>query len=155
MTDRTYPNLADFAAPLLDDAGEPVRLDSFLGRRTLIFFFPKANTSGCTEQACGFRDAFPQIEEKGAVVVGISPDAPKDLKKWRDKEKLPYVLLSDADHRVAEAYGVWGEKKMYGRTYMGVIRSHFIIGPDGAVQIAAVKVSPKQSVESGVAALLE
>ncbi len=143
------------AISLQDHTGRTVTLSEFLGKRLLIFFFPKAGTSGCTEQACGFRDAFPQIEAKGALVIGVSPDSPQALARWRDKERLPYILLSDPEHRLAEAFGAWGEKSMYGKKYMGVIRSHFIVGADGKVEAAEVKVSPKESVQKGVATLLK
>ncbi|MCE7947164.1 MAG: thioredoxin-dependent thiol peroxidase [Chloroflexi bacterium CFX4] len=138
-----------------DDAEQTVTLAQYLGKRLLIFFFPKAGTSGCTEQACGFRDAFPQIEAKGALVIGISPDAPKALAKWRAKESLPYILLSDPEHRLADAFGVWGEKSMYGKKYMGIIRSHFVVDAEGKIAAAEVKISPKDSVKKGVAALLK
>lgn len=143
------------AISLQDDTGRTVSLSEFLGKRLLIFFFPKAGTSGCTEQACGFRDAFPQIQARDALVIGVSPDAPEALAKWRAKEQLPYILLSDPEHRLAEAFGAWGEKSMYGKKYMGVIRSHFVIGTDGRVEAAEIKVSPKDSVKKGVAALLK
>jgi peroxiredoxin Q/BCP len=120
----------------------------------LIFFFPKAGTSGCTTQACGFRDAFPKIEAAGATVIGISPDPPKALAKWRAKEQLPYVLLSDPDHKVADQFGVWGERSMYGRKFMGIIRSHFVFDEHGTVEAAEVKVSPKDSIDKGVGSLL-
>ncbi len=140
---------------LQDDMEQSVTLAQYLGKRLLIFFFPKAGTSGCTDQACGFRDAFPQIEAKGALVIGISPDAPKALAKWRAKESLPYILLSDPDHRLADAFGVWGEKSMYGKKYMGIIRSHFVVDAEGKIEAAEVKISPKDSVKKGVAALLK
>lgn len=143
------------AISLQDDTGRTVSLSEFLGKRLLIFFFPKAGTSGCTEQACGFRDAFPQIQEKGALVIGVSPDSPQALAKWRADAQLPYILLSDPEHRLAEAFGVWGEKSMYGKKYMGIIRSHFVIDAEGKVEAAEIKVSPKESVKKGVAALLK
>jgi peroxiredoxin Q/BCP len=143
------------AISLQDDTGRAVSLTEFLGKRLLIFFFPEAGTPGCTEQACGFRDAFPQIQARGALVIGVSPDPPEALAKWRAKEQLPYILLSDPEHRLARAFGVWGEKSLYGKKYMGVIRSHFVIGADGRVEAAEIKVSPKESVQKGVAALLK
>lgn len=138
---------------LVSDEGKMVKLSDFDGRRLIIFFYPKADTPGCTRQACGFRDEFPRIEADGAVVLGISPDSPEKLAKWKAKLELPYTLLSDPDHKVAEAYGVWGEKKLYGRTYMGIIRSHFVIGPDGRFQDIQIKVSPKKSVELALKAV--
>ncbi len=139
----------DFAPDfiLVSDAGTQVTLSDLRGQQVVLFFYPKAGTSGCTTQACGFRDSFPQIEAANATVIGISPDTPAQLAKWKAKEKLPYTLLSDPDHAVAEAYGVWGEKKMYGKSYMGIVRSHFIIDAEGKVADAQVKVSPQESVE--------
>jgi peroxiredoxin Q/BCP len=132
---------------LKNQNGETVRLSDYRGKKVLLFAFPKAGTSGCTAQACGLRDAFPRFEEVNAVVLGISPDSPEDLKKWQQEENLPYDLLSDPDHRVLEEWGVWGEKSMYGNTYMGVIRSHWVIDEDGRIADAQVKVSPAESVE--------
>jgi peroxiredoxin Q/BCP len=140
---------------LISDEGKPVSLSDFKGKRVLIFFFPKAGTSGCTAQACGFRDRFPAIHEHGAVVIGISPDKPAKLAKWKAAEKLPYTLLSDPDHAVAEAYGAWGERSMYGRKFTGILRSHFVIDANGNIEDAQIKVSPQASVERGVKALVE
>lgn len=140
---------------LTSDENKPVSLTDFAGKRVLIFFFPKAATPGCTTQACGFRDAFPKITDMGATVIGISPDQPAALAKWRAKEKLPYVLLSDPDHKIAEAYGVWGERSLYGRKFMGIIRSHFIVDPAGNIEESQIGVNPKVSIEKGVASLLK
>jgi peroxiredoxin Q/BCP len=140
---------------LLTDAGEPLQLSSLRGRRVVLFFFPKADTPGCTKQACGFRDRFPRIETANATVIGLSPDQPKALAKWKEKEELPYTLVSDPDHAVADAYGAWGEKQNYGRTYDGILRGHAIIGPDGTVEDLRVRISPEESVESAVAFLGE
>jgi thioredoxin-dependent peroxiredoxin len=137
------------------DTGEAVTLAHYVGKRTLLFFFPKADTPGCTTQACGFRDAFPKIEANGAVVLGISPDSPEDLAKWRAKQKLPYTLISDAEHKLADRFGVWGEKTMFGHKFMGVTRSHFVYGPDGALEQAEEKISPQDSIDKGVAALIK
>jgi len=112
---------------LLSDAEATVRLADMRGHKVIIYFYPKADTPGCTKQACALRDAYPQIEAKDALVIGISPDPPSRLVKFRDKYNLPFVLLSDPDHTVAKAYGAWGERKMYGKTYEGIIRSHFAI----------------------------
>lgn len=141
----------DFALPNQD--GETVRLRDLRGKKVLLFAYPKANTGGCTKQACGFRDAMPSITAADAVVLGLSPDAPAALKRWQEKESLPYDLLSDPDHEVLEAFGVWGEKSMYGRKYMGVIRSHFVIGEDGTLLDVQRKVSPAKSIDKGVAFL--
>lgn len=127
--------------------GEVVKLGDYRGRKLVVFAFPKANTSGCTKQATGFRDRMPALEEAGAAVVGISPDQPAALQRWREKEDLPFDLLSDPDHVLLDALGVWGEKSMYGRTYMGVIRSHFVFDEDGELIDSAIKVSPTKSVE--------
>ncbi len=141
----------DFA--LVSDTGELVRLADFRGKRVVLYFYPKDDTSGCTTQACGFRDAYPTIEERDAVVLGISPDGTDSHQKFKTKYNLPFVLLSDEDHAVAEAYGVWGEKSMYGKKYMGIVRSHFVIDETGHIADAQVKVSPKDSVDRALAAL--
>ncbi len=148
MTLKIGDKAPEFA--LESDENKTVKLSDFRGQRVLIFFFPKADTPGCTTQACGFRDNFPVIEDAGAVVLGISPDPVEALTKWRAKVNLPYNLLSDEDHAVAEAYGVWGEKKMYGRSYMGIIRSHFVVDADGLLEDVQIKVSPKNSIELGL-----
>lgn len=138
----------DFA--LMNQDGEQVRLSDFHGHKVVLFAFPKAGTPGCTTQACGFRDAFPQIEIANATVLGLSPDQPADLLKWKQKESLPYTLLSDPDHKVLEAMGAWGERSMYGKKYMGVIRSHWIIDEEGTLVDAQIKVSPTDSVARAV-----
>jgi peroxiredoxin Q/BCP len=135
---------------LASDEGRPVKLSDFRGQRVIMFFYPKAGTSGCTTQACGLRDNYPVIQGVNATVIGVSPDKPKALAKWKAKEKLPYVLLSDPDHQIATVYNAWGEKKMYGVTYEGVIRSHFIVGPDGRLEDMQIKVSPTESIERAV-----
>ncbi len=151
------PNIGDsapdFALPNQD--GQTVRLSDFKGKKVILFAYPKAGTGGCTTQACGFRDAMPKFESSNAVVLGISPDAPAALKKWKDKENLPYDLLSDVDHEVLEAWGAWGEKSMYGKKYFGVIRSHWLIDEDGNIADVQVKVSPKDSVERAIKALAD
>jgi peroxiredoxin Q/BCP len=141
----------DFA--LTNQDGQTVRLSDFRGKKVILFAYPAAGTSGCTTQACGFRDQLPKFDSNGVVVIGISPDDPKDQKKWADKEGLTYNLLSDPDHRVLEQWGAWGEKNNYGKTYMGVIRSHWVIGEDGAIIDEKLGVSAKDSVEKAVKAL--
>ena len=138
---------------LLNSKEEPVKLSDFRGQRVVLFFYPKAGTSGCTTQACGFRDNFPMVEEANATVIGVSPDKPSALAKWKAEENLPYTLLSDPGHEIAEVFGVWGEKKMYGRAYMGIIRSHFVIDAEGNLEDVQVKVSPKNSVNRALATL--
>ena len=135
---------------LISDEGTPIKLSDLRGQKVVLFFYPKADTPGCTTQACGFRDNWPTIEAAGATVMGICPDMPEALTKWRAKMGFPYNLLSDPEHEVAEAYGVWGEKSMYGRSYMGIIRSHFVIDEDGRFADSQIKISPKDSVEKAV-----
>jgi len=130
--------------------GKKVRLSDFRGRKVILFAYPRANTSGCTTQACGFRDQMPKLESKKAVVLGISADPPKDQLRWKLKEGLPYDLLSDPEHQVLEQWGVWGEKSMYGKKYVGIVRSHFVIDEDGRVADVQIGVSPKDSVERAV-----
>lgn len=130
--------------------GIPIRLSQYRGRKVVLFAFPQAFTPGCNAQACGFRDQFPKIEASNAVVLGISPDEPEDLLKWKRKENLPYDLLSDPEHKVLEAWGVWGEKSMYGKTYFGVIRSHWVIDENGVITDEQIKISPEKSVEKAV-----
>ncbi|MBZ0304745.1 MAG: thioredoxin-dependent thiol peroxidase [Anaerolineae bacterium] len=132
---------------LLDQDGNPVKLSDFRGKKVIIFAYPKAATPGCTKQACGFRDSFPRIETSNAVVLGISPDEIADLKKWKADENLPYTLLADPEHRFLEAWGAWGERSMFGKSYMGVIRSHWVIDENGKVLDERIKVSPEDSVK--------
>lgn len=127
---------------LTSDEGKEVMLSDFRGKKVVLYFYPKANTPGCTKQACAIRDVYPSVEEEGTVVIGISPDQPKDLVKFREKYDLPFMLLSDPDHKVAEAYGAWGEKKMYGKTYQGIIRSHFAIDEEGRLTDLKLRVKP-------------
>jgi peroxiredoxin Q/BCP len=141
----------DFTA--VTETGATLRLSDLRGKRVVLFFYPKDDTPGCTTQACGFRDQYPVIEEKNAVVLGVSPDGEKSHRKFKSKHNLPFTLLVDADHAIAEAYGVWGEKSMFGREYMGIQRSHFIIDAAGVIADAQVNVSPQESVERAVAAL--
>lgn len=141
----------DFALPNQD--GQTVRLSDLRGKKVILFAFPKANTSGCTTQACGFRDRFPQVSTANAVVLGLSPDAQKDLKKWKDKEGLQYDLLSDVDQTLLNELGIWQEKSMYGKKYMGVVRSHWVIDEEGNVIDEQVKVTPEDSVKKALESL--
>jgi thioredoxin-dependent peroxiredoxin len=138
---------------LPSETGEKVKLSDFRGKRVVLFFYPKDNTSGCTTQACGFRDNYPIIEEKNAVVLGVSPDDEASHQSFKTKYDLPFTLLVDSDHKVAEAYGAWGEKSNDGKTYMGIIRSHFVIDEEGNLADVQVQVSPTDSVERAMAAL--
>jgi peroxiredoxin Q/BCP len=138
----------DFELPNQD--GKLIKLSDLRGKKVIIFAYPKADTPGCTEQACGFRDSFPRIEAGNAVVLGISADDQKALQKWKQKQNLPYDLLSDTEHTVLEQWGVWGEKSMYGKKYFGVTRSHWVIGEDGRILDEQIKISPKDSVSKAV-----
>jgi len=130
----------DFELP--DQNGETVRLSSLRGRPVVLYFYPKADTPGCTTQACGVRDHRPQYETAGATVLGVSPDPVRAVKKFADKHGLGFTLLADEDHAVCEAYGVWVEKPMYGRTYFGNERTTFIVDADGRVAQVLRKVKP-------------
>ncbi|HEX3158471.1 MAG TPA: thioredoxin-dependent thiol peroxidase [Gemmatimonadaceae bacterium] len=127
---------------LLADDGRTVRLSDLRGRPVVLYFYPKDDTSGCTTQACGFRDAFPSFDDAEAVILGVSPDDVKSHVKFKAKYDLPFTLLADTGHTVAEAYGVWKEKSMYGRKYMGVERTTFLIDRDGNVAKVFEKVKP-------------
>ena len=132
---------------LTADDGTQVSLSDFRGQKVILYFYPKADTPGCTKQACAIRDVYPDINGQGAVVIGISPDPPEKLVKFREKHNLPFILLSDPDHKVAETYGAWGEKKMYGKTTMGIIRSHFGIDEEGRLMEVELKVKPETTAE--------
>ena len=131
----------DFTLP--DQSGEPVALSSFRGRKVLVYFYPRADTPGCTTQACGIRDRRGDYAAANAVVLGVSPDEPRKLRKFADKYGLDFTLLGDADHSVSERYGTWVEKSMYGKKYMGVFRATYVIDPDGRIATVMPKVSPK------------
>jgi peroxiredoxin Q/BCP len=124
-------NAPDFSAP--DQNGNTVSLKDFSGKTIVLYFYPKDDTPGCTKEACGFRDDLSAFTGKNSVIIGVSPDDSKSHKKFVDKYNLPFTLLADPDKKICEAYGVWQEKSMYGRKSMGVVRSTFVIGPDGKI----------------------
>ena len=138
---------------LLDQHGRKVKLSDFKGKKLLVYFYPKALTPGCTTQSCNVRDALGDLQAAGAEAVGISPDPPDKQLKFDTKHSLGFPLLADEDHAVAEAFGVWGEKSMYGKKYMGIIRSSFLIDEKGKIVEAWYKVSPKDTVPNAQEAL--
>lgn len=127
---------------LEDQKGEVHQLSDYLGKKVILYFYPKDNTSGCTKQACSFAQVYPDILEKNAVILGVSKDSVKSHKKFQEKYNLPFTLLADPDHKVIEAYDVWKEKKMYGKTYMGIVRSTYLINEEGIIVKALEKVKP-------------
>ena len=149
------PEIGDLAPDFeaMTDTGETIKLSHYRGRRVVLYFYPKDNTSGCTKQACSFRDNYPEVEEKNAVVLGVSPDSVTSHQKFKTEHDLPFTLLVDQDHAIAELYGVWGEKSMYGRKYMGIIRSHFVIDEEGRIVDARLKVKPADSAKLALEAL--
>jgi peroxiredoxin Q/BCP len=132
------------AFTLPDQNGDPVKLSDFKGETVVLYFYPRADTPGCTTQACGIRDRSDEYAAAGARVIGVSPDEPEKIKKFDDKHGLGFTLLGDVDHEVAEKYGAWGEKSMYGKKYMGMLRSTFIIDPKGKIARVFPKVQPKK-----------
>ncbi len=139
---------------LPSDEGRTISLDDFKGvSRVVLYFYPKDDTSGCTTQACEFRDNWKAVQAAGAVVLGVSPDGVVSHGKFRGKYQLPFPLLADEDHAVAEAYGAWGEKSMYGRKYHGILRTTFLIGTDGRIERVFPKVKPKGHAGEVLAAL--
>ena len=138
---------------LQSDAGEEVTLSSLRGRPVVLYFYPKDDTPGCTAQACGIRDAYGEFERAGAVVLGVSPDSVSKHVKFKDKYDLPFTLLADPEHELAERYGVWGEKKYMGRSYLGVSRTTFVIGADGAIVKVMENVKPQTHADDVLAAL--
>ena len=143
----------DFTLP--DQDGQPVTLSSLRGQKVVLYFYPKADTPGCTTQACGIRDRGGEYADAGATVLGVSPDSVKDVKKFHDKQSLNFTLLADADHAVAEQYGVWAEKSMYGRKFWGNQRATFLIDEEGTVRHVIPKASPKTHDDEVLAALAE
>ncbi len=132
---------------LIADDGNEVTLSDFRGKRVVLYFYPKANTPGCTRQACAIRDVYPRLADQDVVVIGISPDSPERLVRFREKYNLPFILLSDPDHVVAEKYGAWGIKKSFGKTYEGIIRSHFAIDEQGRLVEFRLKVKPEKTAD--------
>jgi peroxiredoxin Q/BCP len=138
---------------LTGDAGERVRLSQFRGQPVVLYFYPRDDTPGCTAQACGIRDNYDDFERRGAVVLGVSPDEETSHVKFKEKYGLPFTLLADPEHEVAEQYGVWGEKTFAGKKYMGVERSTFVIDPDGRIAKVMRRVKPDTHVERVLAEL--
>jgi peroxiredoxin Q/BCP len=151
MIPQVGQDAPDFTLP--SDAGGETSLRSLRGRKVVLYFYPKDDTSGCTTQACEFRDAWADVQAAGAIVLGVSPDGVASHGKFRAKYELPFPLLADEDHRVAEAYGVWGEKSMYGRTYEGILRTTFVIDERGRISHVFEKVKPKGHAAEVLAAL--
>lgn len=151
MTININDKAPDFT--LQDENGKEVSLKALRGKVIVLYFYPRADTPGCTVEACEFRDTYKQMQKTGAVLLGISPDTPKAQKKFQDKFELPFSLLADADKKVADAYGVLQEKNMYGKKVMGIVRTTFIIGPDGKIQHIFSKVKPEGHAEQVLAYL--
>ncbi|HEY3181602.1 MAG TPA: thioredoxin-dependent thiol peroxidase [Gaiellaceae bacterium] len=138
---------------LTSDSGETVKLSSLRGKPVVLYFYPKDDTPGCTKQACGIRDAYGEFERAGAVVLGVSPDDESSHLKFKEKYSLPFTLLADPGHAIADEYGVWSEKKYMGRSYMGVNRSTFVIGEDGTVKKVLHDVKPDTHADDVLAVL--
>jgi peroxiredoxin Q/BCP len=148
---ETGATAPDFTLP--DQEGDDVTLSDFRGSPVVLYFYPKADTPGCTTQACGIRDHRADYEAAGAVVLGVSPDPVKAVKKFADKQSLNFRLLADADHAVCELYGVWAGKSMYGRTFWGALRSTFVLDEEGVVRHVIPKASPKTHDDEALALL--
>lgn len=143
----------DFALP--DETGAVRRLADFRGQTIVLYFYPKDDTPGCTTEACNFRDDYSAYQEAGVTILGVSPDSPKSHARFKEKFQLPFSLLADEDHRVCEAYGVWGQKKFMGKDYMGVLRTTFIIDPEGRVKKVFENVKPAEHSVEVLAAVRE
>lgn len=135
------------------DGGDSVRLSALRGKQVVLYFYPKDDTTGCTTQACGIRDAWGEFQREGAVVLGVSPDDVASHDRFKEKYSLPFTLLADEGHKVADAYGVWGPKKYRGKTYEGITRSTFVIGADGTVKKVMSRVKPETHAEDVLAVL--
>ena len=146
---KTGDQAPEFTAQ--SDGGKTIKLKDFRGKKVILYFYPKDDTPGCTQEACDFRDAARPMAKKGTVVLGVSPDSVKSHEKFKQKFDLPFPLLSDEDHRIAEAYGAWQEKSMYGKKYMGIARSTFVIDEKGKIE----QIYDKVKVKGHVAELLE
>lgn len=142
----------DFAA--VDETGKTVRLGDFKGKSVVLYFYPKDMTPGCTTEACSFRDNYSKIKKKGAVVLGVSKDSSASHVKFKDKYGLPFPLLSDEDLKVIKAYGAWGERSMYGRKFMGIIRTTVVVGPDGKIKALFPKVKVAGHTDEVLAVLI-
>jgi peroxiredoxin Q/BCP len=153
MSLKTGSKAPAFSLP--SDSGETVSLSGLKGKPVVLYFYPKDDTPGCTVEACEFRDSWADVQKTGAVVLGVSPDGLADHKKFRAKFKLPFPLLADEDHAVADAYGAWGDKSMYGRKYKGILRTTFLIGPDGTIARVFEKVKPKGHAAEVLASIKE
>jgi len=138
-----------------DANGEPVNLKDFRGKKVVLYFYPKDDTPGCTKEACSFRDAFSKFKKQGITILGVSPDSEKSHQKFTAKYKLPFTLLADTDHSIADAYGVYGEKKFMGRTYMGIHRTTFLIDEKGKIKKVFEKVKPEDHADEVLAAFSE
>ncbi len=141
----------DFELP--DETGTPRRLSDYRGKPVVLYFYPKDDTPGCTKEACSFRDDYSEYEKAGVVILGISPDSPKSHAKFKEKYNLPFTLLADEEHRVCELYGAWGRKKFMGREYDGVLRTTYLIGPDGTILKVFPDVKPEGHSQEVLAAL--
>lgn len=138
-----------------DANGEPVNLKDFRGKKVVLYFYPKDDTPGCTKEACSFRDAFSRFKKQGITILGVSPDSEKSHQKFTAKYKLPFTLLADTDHSIADAYGVYGEKKFMGRTYLGIHRTTFLIDEKGKIKKVFEKVKPEDHADEVLGAFSE